>query len=121
MNKKLPKFRRVDSHIYSRLGRGRPKLLKWRRARGKQNKIRLKRRGYFAAPSIGFKSPKKTSGLVQGMKPILVHNLNELQSLSKNQIAILARVGAKKKLELLKKADELKIKILNASSGGSKQ
>ncbi|MEM4271508.1 MAG: eL32 family ribosomal protein [Candidatus Pacearchaeota archaeon] len=121
MKRKLPKFRRVDSHLYSRLGKGRPKLLKWRRARGKQNKIRLKRRGYFAAPSIGYKSPRKISGLVRGMKPILVHNIKELQALSKDNIAILARIGAKKKMEILKKADELKINVLNASSKEDKK
>lgn len=106
-------FLRVDTVKYSRLGKGRRKLRKWRRPRGKQNKVRLCRAGYPVMPSIGFKTPRNLSGKIEGLTPKLVHNINELASLAKNEIAIIARVGAKKKMEMLKKADELKIKILN--------
>ena len=52
------------------------------------------------------------------MIPKLVHNLSELESLGKDNAAIIARIGARKKLEIIKKADELKIKVLNI--GGKK-
>jgi large subunit ribosomal protein L32e len=107
------KFLRVDTCRFSRLGKNRRKLQKWRRARGKSNKLRLGRAGYPVVPKVGFKTSKKEAGLVQGLIPKLVHNLRELESLGKNEGAILARIGAKKKLELIKKADEMKIKILN--------
>jgi large subunit ribosomal protein L32e len=112
------KFLRVDTFRFSRLGKNRRKLQKWRRARGKSNKLRLGRAGYSQVPKVGFKTAKKDSGKVNGLVPRLIHNLKELQALGKNDAAILARIGARKKLELIKKADELKIKILNL--GGKK-
>jgi large subunit ribosomal protein L32e len=107
------KFLRVDTMRYSRLGKGRRKLLKWRRPRGKSNKVRLGRAGYAVVPKVGFKTPRTQAHRVQGLIPKLVHNLRELESLGKENAAILARVGARKKLDMIKKADELKIKILN--------
>jgi large subunit ribosomal protein L32e len=112
------RFLRVDTQRFSRIGKNRRKLQKWRRPRGKSNKLRLGRAGYAATPKVGFKTARKDSGKVKGLMPKLVHNLNELNALTKNEAAILARVGARKKLELIKKADELKIKILNL--GGKK-
>lgn len=107
------KFIRSDTNRFSRLGKGRRKLWRWRRARGKSHKMRLGRAGYSSVPKVGFKTPKKEAGKINGLFPKLVHNIAELESLGKNQIAVLARVGAKKKLEIIKKADELKIKIIN--------
>jgi len=113
---KMPRqFVRVDTCRYSRLGKGRRKLQKWRRPRGKHNKVRLKRFSYPVSPVVGFKTPKSEAGKLMGLAPMLVHNVAELQSLdNKKQIAIIARVGARKKIEIMKKADELKIKIANA-------
>ena len=113
------RFLRVDTNRHSRLGRGRPKLQKWRRPRGKHNKTRLKRFSYPIQPGIGFGTPRVNAGKVQGFMPIVINNVSELQSLSKNNIAIISRnVGAKKKIDILKKASELNIKIANM--GGKK-
>ena len=115
MNKR---FLRVDTCRFSRIGKNRRKLQKWRRARGKSNKIRLHRAGYPCAPNMGFKTKKSEAGKVEGFVPKLVHNLEELHSIGKNEAAILARIGARKKLELIKEAEKAKIKILNL--GGRK-
>ncbi|MCX8158686.1 MAG: 50S ribosomal protein L32e [Candidatus Pacearchaeota archaeon] len=120
MKKKKPTFVRQESVRYLRLGKKKKSLRKWRRPRGKSSKIRLKRFSYSPMPSVGYKTPKKESGRIHGLIPKLVHNQKELESLTKDNIAILARVGAKKKLELIKKADELKIKVLNLNSRGRK-
>ena len=107
-------FVRSETHRYSRLGRGRPKLRRWRRPRGKHNKTRLKRFSYPVQPEIGFGTPKKSSGRVQGLVPTIIHNIADLQKLNKVSIAIIARtIGAKKKIEILKKASELNIKVAN--------
>ncbi len=119
MGRKKPKFVRTDSFRLARLGKNRKKLQVWRRAKGMHNKLRKQREGYPAIPTIGYGSPRKESGKVQGLNPVLVHNLNELQSVDKNSIAIIARIGAKKKIEMLKVAQEKGIKVLNA--GGSKK
>jgi len=112
------KFLRQDWMRHSRLGRGRKKLQKWRRPRGRHSKIRRKRFGYPLKVMIGFSSPKKQAGLIQGLKPVLVHNLKELSSLNNKSIAIISRVGAKLKMQMLKYAEEKGIKIQNI--GGKK-
>lgn len=112
------RFLRQDWMRHSRLGRGRKKLQKWRRPRGRHSKIRRKRFGYPLKVMIGFSSPKKSSGKINGKIPVLVHNIKEISSLQGNSIAIIARVGAKLKAEMLKLAQEKEIQILN--EGGKK-
>lgn len=112
-------FLRVDTFRYSRLGKGRKKLQKWRRPRGKHNKTRLNRAGYTVQPGIGFGSPRSSAGKIKGLVPVLVRNENDLKSLNKNNIIIIARtLGAKKKISIIKKASELNIQIHNV--GGKK-
>lgn len=114
----MTKFLRTDWMRFSRLGKNRKKKQKWRRARGKHSKIRRKRMGYPVMPTVGYMSSRAESGRVEGKIPVLVHNLNDMKTLSKDSLVILARVGAKKKLDLIKKAQEMNIKILNL--GGKK-
>ena len=114
------KFLRSDTNRFSRIGKNRRKLQKWRRGRGKSNKMRLGRAGHATVPKVGFRTAKNEAHKVQGLMPKLVHNLEELKSLTKNEGAILARVGSRKKIELIKAADEMKIKILNLGKGAKK-
>lgn len=107
------RFIRPDTCRFSRMGKNRRKLQKWRRVRGKSNKIRLNRRGYSSAPKVGFKTEKSKAGKVNGLIPRLIHNIDELRALGKNEAAILARIGARKKLELIREAEKSKIRILN--------
>ena len=107
------KFLRQDYMRHSKLGKNRKKLRKWRRPRGRHSKMRQQRKSYPASPAVVYRTAKKRSGKINNLKPVLVHNVKELFSLDKNSIAIIARVGAKKKLELLKHAEEKNIKILN--------
>lgn len=112
------KFLRADTNRLFRLGKLKKKLQKWRRPRGKHNKLRLKRTGYPVQPGIGFRTPRKSAGKISTLVPVLVHNIKELEKLSKENIAIIAKIGAKKKLEVIKKAQELNIKLANV--GGKK-
>ncbi len=109
----IKKFLRSDTVRHIRLGKNRRKLQKWRRPRGRHSKIRRHRFGYPLMPSVGYRTPKKESGMINNLRPVLVHNLRELELLAKENIAIIARVGAKKKLEMIKKAQERSIKISN--------
>ena len=106
------KFKRTDYMRHLKLGKKRGKV-SWRRAKGVHSKIRRKRAGYPKKPEVGYKTKRSVSGLVQGLFPILVHNVSEMSKLSSKNIAIIARVGAKKKLEIIKKAEEMHIKIMN--------
>ena len=101
----MVKFLRRTWSRYSKLGRKRKKLQKWRRPTGRDNKMREKRKGYPSIVSIGYKQPVKE-------KPILVKNVSELEKV-KNQRVIMGKVGKKKKIEIAKKAKEMKIDIQN--------
>ncbi len=106
-------FVRQKSLKFSKLGKGRKKLQRWRKPKGRDSKMRLKMKGHPSAPTVGHKSSRKQAGLVHGLKPVLVHNLKELEQAPKNSIVLLAKIGAKKKIEIIAEAEKKNIKILN--------
>lgn len=107
----MPKFLRHTSHKYSKLGRRRKKKQIWRRPTGRDNKMREQRRGKSAIVSIGYCKDKKIRGTIDGKTPVIVRNVSQIEKIQKSQIAILGNVGKKKKIEMAKKAKELKIDI----------
>ncbi len=116
MEKIKPKFVRKEAHKKSKLGRGRPKLMKWRRQKGRHSKIREKRKGYTGRPIIGYGSKKEGRHLINNLKPKLIFNSKDLDKLNKNEIAIVAHTSKKNKIMIAKKAIEKNIKILNLNS-----
>lgn len=108
--RKKPKFQRWLSQVYKRL------KTSWRRPRGLHSKIRVREKSKIKMPSIGYGAPKELRYLhPSGFKEVLVFNANDLQKIDpKTQaIKIAHTVGRKKRGEILKKAEELKIKVLN--------
>ncbi|MCL6500770.1 MAG: hypothetical protein K6T16_01905, partial [Candidatus Pacearchaeota archaeon] len=116
MAKRKPLFIRKDSFKKSRLGRGRKKKRKWRRPRGRHSKLREKRKGYIKQPSIGYGRPQSTRGYINNLKPKIIRNAKELESIREGEIAIIGKMGKKKKIEIAKIALENKIRILNLNS-----
>ncbi len=110
-------FQRQDFMRSHKLGRKKVKVA-WRKPKGRHSKMRKRRKSYPKIVLIGYKSPKVTSGKINSLKPILVHNSRELLKVKKENIVILAKVGSKKRIELIKLANEKNIKILNM--GGKK-
>jgi len=109
-----PKFLRRGWFKKPRLGRKRKKKQVWRKPKGRHTKTRLKRRGYPKQPSIGYGKERKERGKIEGLKPVLIHNVNEMYSVKKDNIAFIsASVGMLKKAEIAKKAIELGIKLAN--------
>ncbi|MDP4039631.1 MAG: eL32 family ribosomal protein [Candidatus Pacearchaeota archaeon] len=106
-------FIRRDYKRYSKIGKNRKKLQKWRRPNGRDNKIRENRKGYPTLVKIGFKSPRKTAGRIKGLLPCRVFNFKDLESAGKDKMIIIGKVGAKKKIEIIKKANEMNLKIFN--------
>jgi len=107
------KFLRRDWQKRIRLSNRRKKL-RWRKPKGRHNQMRLKRAGYAPVVSIGYGTRKATRNLIHGKKPVIASNLNELLAVKADEIPILSStLGAKKKIEIAKKAIEKKIKILN--------
>lgn len=107
------KFLRRGWERYSKLGLRRKNKQVWRRPHGRDNKMREKRKGYGPVVSIGYRGEKVLRDKVNDKKAVLVKNLNELLKLKAGEIAILARIGNKKRIEIAKKAKENKIQIYN--------
>ena len=105
--RKKPKFRRQGWNKMSKLGKGRKQKLKWRTPRGRDSKVRLGDRAHSRKVKIGWGSAKKDRKDI-----IRVESLKELESLKVKEI-IIGRVGKKKKEEIMKKAKEKGLKVLN--------
>ena len=111
------KFIRRDFKRFSKIGKNRKKLQKWRKPKGMDNKMREKRFGYPKCPGVGYKSSRKDSGKIDGLVPIRVLNVKGLEKVGKENLVIVGKVGAKKKMEIIKKATKKKLRILNLGKG----
>jgi len=111
--RKKPKFLRKDYHKYSKLGKTIKSKRKWRAAKGRQNKIRLGVKGHQARPKVGWSSDATVRGKISGLEVVRVENMKQLEAVKKDQGIIVGNVGKKKREEIVKKAGEMKIKILN--------
>ena len=111
--RKKPGFLRKDWHKHIKLGKTVKKAWKWRAAKGRQNKIRLGVKGHQARPKVGWCADARTKGFVGGVEAVRVENMKELEAMEKGQGVIIGSVGKKKKTELIAKANEMKITILN--------
>jgi len=108
--KKKPNFVIKESHYKARVE------VKWRYPRGLHSATRQGIVGRIVLPSVGFRSPKEVRGLhSSGLERVMVHNEKDLVALdAKKQGAVIGSgVGMKKKLSLLKIAQEKKIRVLN--------
>ena len=92
-----------------KLGKGRKKKQVWRKPTGRHNKMREKRKGSAAVVSIGYRSNKK----LREKKFVKINNIKDLEKIKENEVAIISRVGKRKKIEKAKKAKEMKIEISN--------
>lgn len=110
------KFLRRGWNRFSKLGKGRKKKQVWRNPNGRDNKMREKRRGYPAVISVGYKKDKTLRGKLDEKYPVIVLNIFDLEKLGKNEIAIIGKVGMKRKLELANFAKEKKIEIHNMNA-----
>ena len=109
--KRKPEFKRVDYHRHKKLRRS-----SWRRPRGRHNKTRLHKKGKFISPSIGYGNDAALRGLhPSGYREVLVHNPEELEQVNAKEeaVRIAAGVGRRKRLQIVEKARELNIKVLN--------
>lgn len=107
---KKPKFFRQDAHKKKRLKKV------WRKPKGIHSKMRLNKKGYRRSISKGYKSPKEVRGLHKsGLEAVLVSSIKSLEKIEneKQGIIISKGVGLRKKIELIKKAEEKGIRVLS--------
>ncbi len=110
MGKRHPTFRRQEWFRFKRLGE------KWRRPRGRDSKMRLGLSGKPATVSIGYGSPRAERGIhPSGLSEVLVENLRDLEGIDPDRqvVRISSKVGDKKREQILAKAREKNIRVLN--------
>ena len=116
MNLYRPRFIRMNSWYLKRLEDV------WRSPnRSLDNKIRLEKKGYPAKVKVGYRGPKAVRGMhPSGFREVLVYNASQLEGLdpSKYAIRISSTVGRRKRGEIIKKAMELGLRILNLGGAG---
>lgn len=110
LKRKKPEFLRMEYYRRKRLART------WRKPKGHHGRTK-KLLSYFkgASPKVGYGIPGKFKNVhPSGYIGIMVHNLKELEQINPQTDAIIiASIGRKKKIEIVKKSIEKKIKILN--------
>jgi large subunit ribosomal protein L32e len=90
--------------------------MKWRKPRGVHSKLRRKEKGKGFHPNVGWGAPRILKWLhPSGLKEFLVSNAKQLEKINpeKEAVRISHSVGKKKRMVILKKADEMKIRVLN--------
>ena len=110
LKSKKPNFVRQDAHKKSKLKK------RWIKPRGLDSKMRYRFKGYRRSPSKGWKSPKSVrSSCSNGLMPIIIKSINELNNIDKEKqgIIIAKSVGSKKRIDIIKKAQELNLQIIN--------
>ena len=123
LKSKKPKFLRQNWFRLKRLGK------KWRRPKGRHSKLRRSFKAKGFKPNPGYGSPKSVRGFHPcGLREVLVFRPQDLEKIDPKTecVRISSSVGKKKRMEILKKAEELKIKVLNkgvvnVSDGGKQQ
>ncbi len=110
LNQRKPKFKRPESWRYKRLDTG------WRRPKGIDSMIRKREKGHPVMPGIGYRSSRKLRGLhPSGMQEVLVYNIKDMDGLHPklHAVRIAHRVGDRKRLTILERADDLGLHVLN--------
>ena len=110
IKRKKPEFIAQGGKTLKRVGD------KWRRPHGKHSKLKTHNTAKGFAPRHGYGSPKSVKGLhPTGFEEKIVYNIKDLTSINPQRQAcrISSSVGTKKRLVMMKKAEEMKIKVLN--------
>jgi ribosomal protein L32E len=111
--RRKPLFLRRDWYKKIKFGKGVKKNQKWRGAKGRQNKTRLGRKGYGKRPKIGYGSSSAIRDKVESVDFVRIENTKQLENLKSGQGILIANIGKKKKTEVIAKANEMKLIILN--------
>lgn len=107
---KEPEFLRQEWFRYKRLEEC------WRRPKGLHSKMRKGLKYRPARVKIGYRGPKLARNLhPSGFEEVLVYRVEDLNNINpeKQAVRIGGTVGVRKRIEIVKRADELGIRVLN--------
>jgi large subunit ribosomal protein L32e len=99
---RLPKFQNQDA---------------WRKPKGRDNKMRLQKKGYPPIVKVGYRNAEVIRGIhPSGYVPVVIHSEKDLEGLDPNKhiVYIGHTVGLRKRIVLEKLAFEKGFKIANA-------
>jgi len=106
--KKKPRFKRQNFLL---------KKLKnvWRKPRGIHSKLRLKKRGKGRRPKIGYGNKKNIRGLIKDQEYTYVSSMKDIDNAEKI-LLISSNIGARKKMQIIEKAMNLGLKVININA-----
>jgi len=110
LKQRTPTFLREEWFRYKRIPKN------WRRPDGITSKMRRNLQYRPSVVRVGFRGPKTVRGLhSSGFEEIMVHTVNDLKQINPDTQAarIGGTVGTRKRLEIIKQADERDIRVLN--------
>jgi len=110
IKRKKPDFIRKRGGILKRLG------IKWRKPKGLHSQLRRHKKEAGHMPRAGYGSPRTVRGLhPSGFEEVLIFNVKDLEKINSRKQAcrIASGVGKKKRIEIMKKTEDMKIKVLN--------
>ncbi len=108
--KNRPEFVRQESWRYVRIHP------EWRKPKGVDNKVRRQDKGWPALVRVGYRGPVESRGLhPSGHFDVLVYRASDLSSLvpGRDVARIGGTVGARKRQDILARATELGIRVVN--------
>ena len=108
--RKKPKFLKQGINYLKRI------RVRWRKPRGRDSKLRKKEKSKGKIPNPGYGAPKSLRRLhPSGLEEIYVQNIKDLEKIDpkKQGCRISSKIGKKKRDIIIKKAEEMKIKIFN--------
>ncbi|MBS7635616.1 50S ribosomal protein L32e [Candidatus Bathyarchaeota archaeon] len=110
MKKKKPEFHRQESWRYKRVKEN------WRKPKGLDSKMRKEVKGWPPRVKVGYRGPKLARNLhPSAFKEVIIHNVDDLNKIDAKTeaVRIAHTVGAKKRAEILNRAKDLGIRVLN--------
>ena len=108
--KNRPKFIRQESWRFVRLHP------EWRKPKGVDNKVRRQDKGWPPLVRVGYRGPVASRGIhPSGHLEVMVYRVPDLDKLvpGRDVARIGGTVGAKKREQILKRANELGLRVLN--------
>merc|ERR1712194_768638 len=115
VKKRVKKFPRFQADRFKRMNQA------WRKPRGIDGRVRRKFKGSTIIPNIGYGSDKQTRHrLRNGFYKFLVRTTTDLEMLlmhnEKYAVEIAHNIGAKKRKEIVERADQLRLFVTNRFS-----
>ncbi len=114
MGRREPRWMRMDEWRYLRIAHGEH----WRRPRGNDNKIRLEIKGYPKRVKVGYGKPRLVKNLhPSGFKLVIVHRPEDVDRVdpTKEAIVIGRTVGLRKRIEIVRRAIEKGVRVMNVT------